>query len=693
MNEHVKAIAARIASALKASDEFVSPVGVGGDDVLQAKLEECRTAPTIILPKELDRLRERIGKARNEVERGALEWKVEAVTFQITEAARVAEIRLRLFDSLKTEGDKEAERERAKDTLYWFKNYAWGYDPRSALKVRPFYPYPRQEQYLLWLDETVIERQTSGVVEKSRDEGATVGALDWIAHKWLDIPGFSAFLSSATEYLVDSRTDPDTLFEKIRFQLRLTPSWMLPKGFSLLHGMLTMNISNPENGATITGGAPTVNVGRQRRATVVLADEFQSWPNGGFRQNTALSQTSYSVIKLGTPLGSQNQYYVDTHSQDANVFVLDWHDNPVKDQRWYDSLPFGYVAPQMTPETIAQEVDRSYDASQPGKVIRNCKEEYCFITWSELLEGFKPYRLDHHFKRPDGRYKIPDSWNWGRVSDYGISAQSEDDTHIWAYSLFARPQEGFPFTDSLFFFYSLPIEPIGASELEGFAFYSKLEQEVGVRSGGKLLRLPDVNDMSHEAKDAKDVLLKKCGDSWRIPKLDFFAGVSKLRFHFELTDKHRQNPFRPELMGRSRIYFVAPDDEYQLAHNPRLGYFVTASQTQKGFKRLRAELGAWHFPIEERGKPVQLMRPKPVFDDIVTMLRYALARWGVSAAPMSESDRFEEQMQPGMKLVDIPDLQTKEELDRAVQSREFWARSPYIEGNRDESQVRVTFRK
>ena len=89
-------------------------------------------------------------------------------------------------------------------------------------------------------------------------------------------------------------------------------------------------------------------MGRQRRATVVLADEFQAWPNGGFKQNTALSMTSDSVIKLGTPYGIFNQYYKDTHAEGANVLVLDWRDNPRKDDRWYKALPYGYVGPPMT---------------------------------------------------------------------------------------------------------------------------------------------------------------------------------------------------------------------------------------------------------------------------------------------------------------------------------------------------------
>jgi hypothetical protein len=616
---------------------LAAAVGGGGDSVITDKLKACLDALDL-LPAEIERLKVLASESRDEIERDAYLWKADAVEFQVERAARIAQERLDRLAEIKTEEDKEAEKQKCKeDTLYWFKFYAWGYDPRcSILPVQPYVPYPHQEPFMHWLNRTVLERRASGIVEKSRDEGATVGFLSWTTHKWLFLSGFSALLLSYSEDIIDSNKNPNTLFEKVRFQLRLTPSWMLPKGFNLLRDLNYMNIANPENGSTILGSAPTERAGRGGRATVVLADEFQAWNNGGFKQNVSLSQTAFSIIKLGTPYGTFNQYYVDTHTPNANVLVLDWRDNPIKDERWYKALPFGYVGTPMTSEAIAQEVDRDYDASQPGKVIKNCKEEYCFITWDELVAGFAVHKKGHLFFNSEGKHKIPDEWNWGRVTDYGESARQEDDTHIWAYSLLARPQEAWPFHDSLFFFYSLPIEPIGGTELEGFAFYSQLERDLGVRGVKGFIRQPELNDMSHEAKDPKEVLLEKCGDNWRIPDLDFDKGRRKLIYHFALTDTHLQNPFRSQLMGRSRIYFVAPPGEYQLAKNDRIGnYFVTPSQTQRGFKRLRREITTWHYPPEERGKPVPKMRPKPVFDDIITTVRYALARWGVTAASLT----------------------------------------------------------
>ena len=605
-----------------------SPVGEGGDDVLLAKLEDCRRAPTLILPGVLDRLRTLAATSSNPVQRAAFEWKMYAVTFQIEQAARVATERLRLLDSLKTDADREAERVRAQDTVYWVQCYAWGYDPRSALKVVPFYPYPRQIDYLRWLDETVLARQTSGVVEKSRDEGATVGALDWCVHKWLTISGFSAFLVSATEDLVDTSKDLNTLFEKVRFQLRLTPSWMLPKGFDLRRDLPYMNIANPETGATIGGGAPTVSVGRQRRASVVLADEFQSWPNGGFQQNTALSQTSYSVIKLGTPLGTLNQYYKDTHADDANVFVLDWHDNPVKDHRWYAALPFGYVGPRMTQQEIAQEVDRSYEASQPGRVwpAEIYRETHTVITVSELRAFYKQYGVEIP-DSGDGRPRLPLVFAVGRANDKG---HTEGHRNAWLWC--GVPKEGMPLDDSVFV-YREWLAPLGSSHRERAEVVLGFERPDDETPRADLLSLN-----SHEAQGDRDTY-EDYGlrlERWTVNYQD---GIDEITDRLTLTDTELPNPIRPQLMGRSTLYIVVADGEGELLQKPSGEYYVTPATSNFGMVNLRRQIQRYHYPPEEEGKPVGQMRPRKIDDDLIDDLRaFATHRWP-SQPRMSAEER------------------------------------------------------
>jgi hypothetical protein len=637
---------------------------------LRELLATCAAARDLI-PAEWAKIDLLISQAGSDIERQAREYQRDLVAWQLNRAAKIAKKRLAYFDAL-TDTTAEAEKCSA-DPFHWFEYYAWGQDPRpdAPLSVMPFSLFDFQKRFTTWLDYITFEKRTSGVVEKSRDMGATETALRWMLHKWLYRSGFVGLILSANEDLVDSKKDPGTLFEKLRFQLRLLPGWMLPEGFSLDRDMPYMQLSNQRNGSILQGDAPTANVGRQRRATFILKDESAAWANGGYQQHTALSRTSNTICDVSSVQGRFNKFAELAHDGKTAKFEMDWREHPWRDERWYKALPFGYVGVAMTQEEIAQEVDKNYEASQPGRVLKNVREEYCFITLDELAAASDAYKLGVRLGG-DGRFQLPASWNWGRISDYGESARKEDDTHVWAYSLMARPPESSPLKDSLFFFYSLPVEPIGATELEAFAFYSQLERGLGLRGAKGFTREPSVNDMSHEATDPKEVLRDKCGDNWNLPDLDFDKGRRKLVFHFGIVDKHRQNPFRPVLMGRSRIYFVALNNEYFMAKNERTGsYFVTPSISQKGFKRLRAEIGAWHYPPEERGKPVPKMRPKPVFDDVITTVRYGVARWGVEPAPLTDEQIAEAKLPARIRKENVDKL-PEDERPRAVLANQIY---------------------
>src|SRR5262245_19073144 len=183
-------------------------------------------------------------------ERAAREYQIELVAWQLDRAADLAEMRLAHLEAITTRDDAEAELARCADgvegTLHWFEYYAWGQDPRedSPLPVTPFALFPFQDRYIRWIESLVFGRRASGMVEKARGMGATVGAINWIVKQWRFRDGFSAMLTSATEDLVDSQKDPDTLFEKIRFQIRLLPPWMLPASFNLDRDLTHLNIAN-----------------------------------------------------------------------------------------------------------------------------------------------------------------------------------------------------------------------------------------------------------------------------------------------------------------------------------------------------------------------------------------------------------------------------------------------------------------
>lgn len=607
-------------------------------DFLAATLDACAAARDLV-KSEQAKIQPLIDAATSDVEREAREYQRDLIGWQLTRAAELAEKRIAHFETLE---DFDAENEKcAADTSHWFEFYAWTVDPRCpALAVVPLGLFEFQERYINWLEQITFEHQSCGVVEKSRTMGATETALRWMLKQWRYRPNFYGMPLSANEDLVDSKKDPGTLFEKLRFQLRLLPPWMLPKGFSLERDMPFMQLSNAENGSILQGDAPTANVGRQRRLTFILKDESAMWPNGGFQQHTSLSRSSNTIVDVSSVQGKFNKFAQIAHDNRTPKFVMDWREHPWLDKRWYDALPFGYLGPAMTEEEIAQEIDRDYEASQPGKVFKQWREEYVLITWKELVEYYDQFGLGHKFIEPHtGQYRVPDDCSWGRMQDYGQTTG-----HPWIVSHMFRPRENYPLHDSVFIFSMHRVSPTGASPAEGRNQYRQREEYFGLlKPDGEYLMEPEMSEMSHEQcgeGGLAETLLDEFGDYWSAWNTDYTVGIPQTQQWLDLIETNQPNPIRPALMGRTRIYCVADPSEYTFAFDKKnQRYFVTPSKTDAGFKLYREEMPAYHYPPEELGKPVKKMRPKKIKDDCIDTVRGFATRWGPSVIEMTKQER------------------------------------------------------
>lgn len=577
----------------------------------------------------------------NEVEAQAREWQKGYIRQQVTRAHRAAVERKAKLASLKTQADYDAENEKCGDgitgTLYWFRYYAWAYDPRADyLPLQPYVPFGAyeddtqdfQKRYLEWLEDCTFVKRTSGLIEKARDVGATLGWILWATHHWLFYHYFSGLLSSANEDLVDNKKDQDTLFEKIRFALRLQPTWLLPKGFQLDRDLTYMQISNPVNGSTLNGFAPTQNAGRQRRATAVLKDESAAWPFGGFPQATALSQTSRSIFDVSSVQGRFNQFAVMRHSGRANVFIVDWSEHPWKDKRWFDALEPGFVGSPMTTQQVAQEVLRDYDASQPGKVFKEWEETRIVITQAELLAFYDSHKLGDRFRHTDGTFKIPDDCEWARMQDRG-ETEGHPRMTLWCF----RPAKRYPLSDSVFFFAEHQA-PTAADLGTVVTELKEVQRQFQLNT-----RTPEISINSHEAKEDRRVYQNEFGWHWASWNTDYNAGIGQIRLWIKPVDLNKPNPIRPVLMGRSRVYLVCTNEEAKLFYNQKdKKHFVSPAGTSKGFIRLRAEMPVYHYPPEELGKALKDQRPEKIFDDGIDCVRSIATKWGPTAAPLTHHE-------------------------------------------------------
>jgi hypothetical protein len=252
------------------------------------------------------------------------------------------------------------------------------YDPRRAgegLTKIPLLLFTRQAELVDFL-LACVESESPGLIEKSRDMGATWVASAFSVWLWIFWPGASVGWGSRKEILVDKLGDPDSIFEKIRMLIAGLPEFFLPDGFSMNEHMSYMRIINPETGATITGEAGD-NIGRGGRKLIYFKDESAHYERpekieAALSDNTRVPIDISSVHGLGNVFHRRREGGADWNGKIVpgmtQVFVMDWRDHPAKDQSWYDSRK-ARAESEGLQHIFAQEIDRNYAASVDGALI------------------------------------------------------------------------------------------------------------------------------------------------------------------------------------------------------------------------------------------------------------------------------------------------------------------------------------
>lgn len=233
----------------------------------------------------------------------------------------------------------------AADELYWFNHWVWTYDPRLVDQPDPenpgktlspylqFKPWPRQAEFLKFVEARIQANESFGV-PKSRDQGVTYLMCGKAVHKWLFTPGFKTTFSSRVSPLVDTRGNPDSIFEKIRIILRRLPFWMLPNGFSWGKHDLSMLLTNPATDATITGEGGD-NIGRGGRSKLHVVDEAAHLEHP-LKAEAAILGSADCVAWVSTT-NLPDDFFCKKVFQvlpPERVFKLSWRDDPRKDDAW-----------------------------------------------------------------------------------------------------------------------------------------------------------------------------------------------------------------------------------------------------------------------------------------------------------------------------------------------------------------------
>lgn len=275
------------------------------------------------------------------------------------------------------------------------------HDPRNAgvktkLAYMPFVLFPKQKEYIDFL-QACIRDQTGGLVEKSRDVGATWVSCAYAIWLWLYTEGVTIGFGSKKASWLDRLGDPSSIFEKFRLILRNLPIEYLPYKFDMDKHTSLLKILNVENGSTIAGEAGD-DIGRGGRSLIYFKDESAHYERPE-RIEAALSDNTNVQIDISSVSGSgtfferrreAGRVWEPEQKPDhkhVKVFIFDWRDHPAKDEAWYKWRRDKAEA-EGSLHIFAQEIDRDYTAAQEGIVISSAWVKSAIDADKKL--GFEP---------------------------------------------------------------------------------------------------------------------------------------------------------------------------------------------------------------------------------------------------------------------------------------------------------------
>jgi hypothetical protein len=245
----------------------------------------------------------------------------------------------------------------------------WGItsDPRARNKglpvEMPFTLFARQKEMIEFIQQRMSNREP-GIVEKSRDCGASWLAMCFAASLCLFGRGVVVGVGSRTEDKVDRTGDPDCLLWKARFFLKNLPP-EFRGGWDETRHSAHMRLAFPETGSAIVAEAGDA-IGRGGRSSAYVIDEAAFIERPQLIEASLASNTDCR-IDISTPNGRANSFATKRHSGRIPVFTFRWTDDPRKNypgSDWYERQ-----CELLDPVTRAQEIDLSYDASVEGILI------------------------------------------------------------------------------------------------------------------------------------------------------------------------------------------------------------------------------------------------------------------------------------------------------------------------------------
>lgn len=499
-------------------------------------------------------------------------------------------------------------------------------------------PWPKQK---LFLDLDCLEAFYGGAAGPGKSSALLMAAL-----KYVDVPGYAALLLRRT---YADLSKPGALMDRAHQWLspfrdqgvswnEQKKTWTFPKGATLSFGYLeTENDKYRYQGAEyqfigfdeltqFTESQFTYLFSRLRRlkgSTIPIRMRAASNPGG---EGAAWVEERFVPADF-TPDQAVEPRVIWKEGEDSEgtlvrrAFVpARLEDNPALD---YDE----YVQSlnELDPVTREQLLKGDWSIRERGDIYWMWDERYHVITWTEFANV---YQVRH----------IPFHWKLGVFQDQGTT-----EGHPGVTSWFGTAAKNGPLPGTVFIYRGLTVVNMAPEEVG--------EKIVDLMKPHAEMKRTEKWRNSHEAKSERLSYARQSlpFSTW---KAGPNVGIAQVRDYLTLIDRDKPNPFRPTLMGRSRLVLVVDDDQFL---NPK---------DDKGLARHRAEFPAYHYKND---------KPDKFFDDAMDTVKAAAVEYFPRIVPLTDKEMAEARLPDTIKIETIKRLPEGETKHRAVEAHDFWS--------------------
>ncbi len=275
-----------------------------------------------------------------------------------------------------------------------------------------------------------------------------------------------------------------------------------------------------------------------------------------------------------------------------------------------------------------------------------------------------------------GEFKVPQNCLIGMGNDWGSSGDAHKNAMLWFFVMKkgSVTTNGIDLSGSVFMFHEHK-QAAHSTVRQASNSIKKYESSVGIRPEMVYERL-----MSHEAASERDTYIQEHGLDFRAWSTDFNAGIAQVKDYMELHSFHQPHPFReisreknnpdkPKIMGRPRLFIIVEDTQGGLQFDETMGrWTINAPVDEWGAMNLRQEIPTYHFNQQAADKPTHRLRPAKMLDDFVDVLRCLAATFFPPIAPLTQYERLEKDMPEELKITNIL-KETPEEMSRSYIAR------------------------